>query len=239
MSALPVRLHIPMQPPPASNGAANAWLLRHHAELVSRATAVFAWLDSNSRDEAVAEVIAKAVASVNSASRRGRLHRLTPFWLVVYASRQHRQGRRFAGDNCRCVMSEAAKFKHGIRVASLDDDHGIESSRPRWLRESLADRDAENPFEVARRAIDFPAIFALEGVHPKAIATFEFLASTKSEGKLVDLAAELRVTGGRITQLKAELAEALARHDYVGPLGRRSSTKVASGDSTQVEAQRI
>lgn len=224
MSALPVRLHIPMQPPPASNGAANAWLLRHNAELASRATAVFSHLEPERRSEAVAEVIAKAVAWVNSAARRGRLHRLTPYWLVVYASRQYRQGRRFAGDNCRCVMSEAARIKHGVRVESLDDDHDTEGSRPRRLRESLKDRDAENPFEVARRAIDYPAIFALESVSDKAIATFEFLIQTKSEGRFVDLAMELRVTGGRITQLKAELAEALARHGYLPPLRPRRST---------------
>lgn len=240
MSALPNRFENPVQSGVSSTrGAANAWLLRHHHEIASRANAVFAHLDPDRREEATAEVTANAVAWAHSAARRGRLHRVTPYWFVVYASRQYRQGRRFTGSNCRCAMSEAAKIKHGIRVASLDDESDTGDFHPRRLRESLADRDAENPFDVARRAIDFAAIFALESVSAKAIATFEFLASTKSEGKQCDLAVELRVTGGRITQLKAELAEALARHDYVGPLGRRSSTKVASGDSTQVDAQRI
>ena len=46
---------------------------------------------------------------------------------------------------------------------------------------------------------------------------------------MIDLAMELKVSGGRITQLRRELGDALARHDYANPLGRRGGAVTAPG----------
>ena len=84
----------------------------------------------------------------------------------------------------------------------MDDEVTTRRGRKLVLRECLADRDAENPYEVVRRENDSPDIFDMESVNPKAVATFQYLADTKSEGKQCDLADELGVSEGRITQLK-------------------------------------
>ena len=60
-----------------------------------------------------------------------------------------------------------------------------------------------------------------EAVSDKARATLRFLAETHGSGKQADLAAELMVTPARITQLKGELADALAGDGYHSPQGRR------------------
>ena len=88
MSALPIRSapSLPMQL--AASGSANAWLVRHHNELVSRANAQFARLDPERREEMVAEVIARAFEWAVSAARRGRLDCVTPYWTVVFADRK-------------------------------------------------------------------------------------------------------------------------------------------------------
>ncbi len=201
---------------------ANAWLLTHRDELESRARANFSRLGSERRDEAIAEVMAVTLAAALSAVRRGRLHKLTPFWCVIFASRQWRQGRRFAGYSSTCVMSEAAMIKRGIKVTSLEAiDEGADDEAYISLDESLADRNAEDPFDVVRRNEDYPAIMDMEGVSPKARRTLTFLAENQGGSRQLDLAAELKVSPGRITQLKGELAAALAKYDYVGPLGPR------------------
>lgn len=203
--------------------AAHAWIVDNHQELHSRARAQFARFDPERRDEFIAETIALTFVWALSAARRNKLHRVTPYWAVRFAHRQLCSGRRFMGTSRGCVMSEARRYRHRTRVVSLDQDQSDDALSSNPLRESLADRDAENPFDVVRRSIDYPEIFEMEEVSPKAVATFEYLAATKSEGPQGELAAELRVSPARITQLKDELGEALALHGYAGPLGPRSS----------------
>ena len=198
---------------------ANSWIQQHHAELRSRARACFAYCEPGHREEAVAEILAASSAAAHSAARRGKLDRITPFWCVVFASRQFRTGRRFAGTSSVCVMSEATRLRRGVRVVSLDQDIDPIVDQDVKLREALAADDAEDPFDVVRREHDYPDILEAEGVSSKAWATFRFLVESRGAGKQADLAAELRVSPGRITQLKGELAEALERHDYVGPFG--------------------
>lgn len=224
MTALPVHF----DPTPSADIAskqANAWVAMHHDELVSRASAYFSRLPLVHREEAVAEVVARAVAWALSAARRGKLHRVTAYWVVIYAAQQLRSGRSFAGTSSRCVMSEAARVRRGIRIASLHDEIDNGKEKPLMLRDSLADHDAENPFDIVRRESDYPKIFEVEDLSPKALATFQFLADTKSEGRQCELADELGVTPARVTQLKDEIGTALSRHGYTAPLGRRPTSQ--------------
>ena len=197
---------------------ANSWIQRHHSELRSRARACFAYCEPGHREEAIAEILAASLAAAHSAARRGKLARITPYWLVIFATRQFRSGRRFAGTSSVCVMSEAARLRRDVRVVSLDQDVDPVVDHDLKLREALANDDAENPFDVVRREHDYPDILKSEAVSSKAWSTFRFLAETRGAGKQADLAAELRVSPGRITQLKGELAGALGRHDYMSPL---------------------
>lgn len=202
---------------------ANAWLTQHHEELCSRAGASFARLDPGRREEAVAEVIALVADSAHRAAERGTLARITAYHAVTYASRQVRCGRRATGTSSTDVLAEATQRKRDIRVLSLDAELDVQD--PSFcLRETLAGRDSEDPGEVVRRCHDYPFMLNQKSVSAKARATFRFLAETHGEGKQADLAMELRVTPGRIVQLKRELEQALAAHGYHGPLGQRPGT---------------
>lgn len=207
---------------PNPTSEANAWIITHLPELQSRAKANLSLLSREQQEEAVAEVIAMSVAWTRSAARRGRLDKVTAFWLVTFASRQWRQGRRFAGCTSSCVLSKGAKIKHGLKVTSLDStDEGSVTAPRSQLTESLEDRDTENPFDIVRRRSDYPWIMDREEVSSKAQRVFGYFTETMGAGKQTELAAELKVTPGRVTQLKRQLADALAKHDYHGPLVRR------------------
>ena len=206
---------------------ANRWLEENLAELTGRASACFARTDPDRREEAVAEITATSVAAAHSAARRGTLARLTANWCVIFGVRRFKSGRRFAGSSSRCVMSERTQALGRSKVESIHamvpGDAPYRAAIP--LAEALADRRAEDPYDIVRREYDYTIILGLERVSVKAKDTFCFLAETHGAGQQLELAATLRVSGGRISQLKQELAEALAKHDYHSPLGPRPSAR--------------
>jgi hypothetical protein len=228
--------------PDAFAPQADQWVLDHHDELVRRTRYHLRHLDAERRAEAAAEVVALALRWSRSAARRGRLGRLTPFNVALFACRQLRRGRRFAGMSLKDVMSEAAQKRHVFRVVSIDqtvgatDDAG--SSWPLMLGDALAGREGEDPFDAVRREHDYRAVLEMEAVGAKATRTLGYLAETNAQGKLCGLAAELGVTGGRVTQLKRELADAQGRHGYAGPLGPRPGGADTAADSGAAESSR-
>ena len=206
---------------------ANRWLADHHLDLVRLSRVVFGHLNREDRDEAVAETVAYTAKAAHAAAHRGTLHRITPSTCVHYARLHHQQGRRAAGTSTRCVMSEACRQKHGVRLVSLDHTPPHPSDRNADdidYHEALPDPRADQPIDAARRRLDFPVLLDRGGVSDKARATLRYLAETYGTGKQSDLAAELMVSPARITQLKRELADALATDGYHGPLGRRAAT---------------
>ena len=139
------------------------------------------------------------------------------------------QGRRNAGSSSRCPLSRECQQRHGIHTHSLDADASHSSdgdADPNFdFHEAIADPKADQPIDAVRRRLDLPRILEREAVRPKARATFRFLASTHGSGKQNELAGELMVSSARITQLKSELAHALATDGYHAPLGRRPARR--------------
>jgi len=218
-----IAMPMPMTDP--SNQQAREWFTAHHDELRSRAHCTFRHLGADRREEAEAEVLGTSYVWACRAAERGRLDHLTAYWCIAFAARQFRQGRRMAGYSSSCVMSEAARVRHGVVVRSLDeplDNSG--DGRELTRLGGLADLSEEDPAKVARRRHDFPAI--LKGVSDKAARTFKFLAESHGAGPQTELATALMVSPGRITQLKGELATAFAAEGYRGPLGRRAGAAV-------------
>jgi hypothetical protein len=83
------------------------------------------------------------------------------------------------------------------------------------LAETLADRHADQqPFEQARVNIDYPAIFRQERVSKKARQVFRMLSAVRGYGNGLEIAAALKISPGRVCQLKDELARALEKHGY-------------------------
>ena len=202
---------------------ANAWLAAHHDELRQRARVQFRRWRAERREEHIAEMMAMIVSAVHSAARRGTLARLSPSTCVYYSARQVRAGRCAAGYSSTDALSAAGALKRGNRHASLDQV--FESKRlsaGRW-RAALADRDSEDPSEAARRRHDYALVLGNGQVSAKAHRLFVHLAETHGAGQQIALTGELMVTPGRLSQLKREVATALAAHGYTGPLGRRPS----------------
>ena len=222
MTAMTTTISVPSD---QAADAANRWLTDHHDELASRARAVAPRKTLDAREEAVAEMLALIVLAVHSAAKRGRLDQLTAFWLVTFAGRQLTEGRRACGYSSRCAMADATRVKRGVHTLSLDRDFDADDPGSRGLSDVLTDRRADDPVEVVRRDHDYNCIFECEQVSEKGRRTFEYLAQTHGDGKQAQLAAELMVSPGRITQLKSEIAEALAAHGYHGPLGPRPAVR--------------
>ena len=120
------------------------------------------------------------------------------------------------------ALAEATKLKHGIQVIPLDQDIDLGSDKPVSLHEALADDDAEQPDEVVRRRHDLGLALSSDKVSSKARRVFVALAESAGKVKQKELAFDLGVTAGRLTQIKGELASTLSAFGYSGPLGRRS-----------------
>ena len=106
-------------------------------------------------------------------------------------------------------------------VASVEDWVATKAEVPHpgrtLLRKMPADpRTWNDPFEAAQVQHDYPAVPAAEGVSAKARAVFDELVRTHGSARGIDLAKQLRVSPGRICQLKGQLAAALGRRGY-GP----------------------
>jgi hypothetical protein len=86
-------------------------------------------------------------------------------------------------------------------------------------RRRLGSTSADPPDAVRRPVRNLPD--KESPMSPKARATLCFLAATHGSGKQNELATDLMVSPARITQMKAELACALATDGYHSPLGRR------------------
>jgi hypothetical protein len=219
MSRLPWRLSAFLQEvvmsAAISQSPAHAWFMENLPEIQSRSRACLSRLPRHQREEAMAEVVGSVFKASVHAERNGVLARITPFHAVVYAVKHYRQGRRMAGYSSTDVMSEATQIKGRCKVVSLSSVSETGDS-PLTLSETLADRRQDNnPFEQVRKNLDYPAILRKEKVSRKARKIFSLVAADRSLGQGERIATALRMSPGRVCQLKTQLAEALAKYDYV------------------------
>ena len=151
-----------------------------------------------------------------SAARRGVLAKINPYQAVVYATKHYRKGRRIGGYSSTDVSSEATRVKGRVHVVSLESP---DENDPRMsVAEMLADRHTDQrPLERVRVNFDYRAIFRREKVSKKAREVFRLMSATRGYGANAEIAAQLGVTPGRISQMKTELATALEKYGY-GPV---------------------
>ena len=210
---------------------AQVWFQQHLPEIASRCHAVFCRLPDVEREEAAADALAAIYEVIVRAQQRGRLGNLTPFWLVSFAARHYRSGRRFTGSSSTDVMSERARVLGRVRVVSLDrderpahrhshrpepDEHAIEAAVAGMNRE-------DEPFENVRRRHDYPWILREEKLGRKARQIFKAYGEDWTTGVGKRLASQLQISTGRVCQLKDRVGAALQRHGYGPPLTHRTS----------------
>ena len=202
-----------------NNGlTANAWFQAHWTELKDRCQTFFRYPPYDAREEASAETIAMGFQYAVRAERRGVLARLTHYTLVSYFGHNVRRGRKLCGSTREDV--HGYRDQHRIRVESLSqpiptpegDDYCTQPS----LADALCARSAgmNSPLENARRNLDYPYILEHESASRKVRRVLVFFYETRGTGLQKDLARELHVSQPRVTQLKHQLANCLAAHDY-------------------------
>ncbi len=183
--------------------------------------------DPDHREEWVAEAMALAFQIWCSAQRRNRA--FTTYSLARYACFMVKSGRRLAGsycaDACSATRTKTTSLDQPTRI--LDEDR----ERVALLSQVLADTREDSPFEHARRNLDYPAILDMEHVGLKARRVFGFLAETHGAGSQKELARALKLSPGRISQIKRNLSECLWRHGYEPPACIRKSAAPMSKPS--------
>ena len=215
----------------AGSTPAHRWFAQNLPEIQSRARACLARLHPAQREEALAEVMGAVFTTSVHAHRRGTLAKITPFHAVNFAAKHYRAGRRLAGTSSTDVMSEATQIQGRCQVVSLSSiaEHNAETGRPLPYSEVLADRRQDNnPLEKVRQNMDYPLILRQERMSRQARKVFRLLAEVRGRGANTVIAHELKVSPGRVSQIKDQLAEALARHDYRPASARRSRPRGAA-----------
>ena len=195
---------------PVSNQTAPAWhagFLRMLPAINRHAEQAFRRLNAEARADAVQEVMANTFISYAQLYQRGRAHLAFPSVLVRYAAAQFRRGRRVGTrDNCRDLLSPLAKIRRGVYVNALDR-HGSSLD----LHDAVVEGKNSTPADIAAFRIDFSAW--LKSLPPRERGITQMLAG----GETTNVTARhFRVSAGRISQVRRELA--LSWRRYQGEL---------------------
>lgn len=164
--------------------------IRRHACFAFRA------LRYEAKEEAVAETIANVFVAFSRLMEQGKETKIYASVLTRYAVAQIRSGRKVGKSlNSNCVLSDAARQKHGLHIDRLD----YSAKCGEWFEFIVEDRRTPVPDQAAFRC-DFPQWLNNLTCQKRQIA--EKLAVGNSTRKV---AQECKVSPGRISQIRREL----------------------------------
>jgi len=190
-------VRIASQPKPATPAWQEIFLrmmpaIRRHARIA------FRHLDGESRDECVQAVVCNCCCAVARLAELGKLDLCYPSVLARFGVAQVKDGRMTGGHlNCRDISSPYCQRKKGVRMEQLDKYDAQEDA---WQEIVIEDRHA-GPAEVVRVRVDFGDWLRSLPRRNRRIA--EFLALGH---RTTDAARKFKVSLGRVSQLRAELA---------------------------------
>lgn len=186
---------------PARRPSAAAWkaFLAMLPAIARHARIAFRNRRGDDRDDMIQEVIANAAVAFMRLVELGKADLAYPTVLARYGVAQALEGRR-VGNRLRIgdVLSAYCQKKKGVvveRLDKFDDDDGA------WQEIVVEDRTA-TPADIARVHIDFDAWLASLSRRNRRIA--ETLAVGNRTG---DVARKFKLSAGRVSQLRTELAE--------------------------------
>ena len=157
-------------------------------------------LRTEARDEALAEVVARAFCAWRRLLAQGRAEIARPTPLVKYAVRQVRAGRRIGGrQNSQDIMSPQACRIHGFSLERLDRREAQDGA---WMALLVEDRTA-GPAETAAARLDLTAWLRTLSKRNRSVAKALSVGETTSA-----VAKQFGLSQGRISQLR----EWLRRH---------------------------
>jgi RNA polymerase sigma factor (sigma-70 family) len=181
---------------------APAWhrvFLRMLPKILSYARTAFGHLRAEAREDLVQEVVANACVAFKALWDRGKQAVAFPTVLASYGIRQVRDHRKVGGKlNIKDVLSPYCQKHKGVKVERLDKFDEEENA---WQEVVVEDKTA-GPADIARTRIDFSDWLGSLKRRDRRVA--EFLAS----GETTTAAAKkFKVSAGRVSQLRRELAE--------------------------------
>lgn len=163
----------------------------------SYAQNAFGYMDAESREDAVEEVIANAAVAFVRLGQLGKAKQAFPTVLTHYAIAQFHGGRK-VGNRLRIgeVLSSYAQRKKGFVVERLDR---LDREADEWAEAIVEDHHTPVPDQVAFR-IDFPNWLMLLSNRNRRIAEALALGNSTSL-----VAKRFKLSPGRVSQLRGEL----------------------------------
>ena len=185
-----------------SKSATPAWhqgFLALLPQICHYARFAFRHLKFEAKQEAIQCVVASALAAYVRLLQRGKANVAYATPLAMYAIRQYRDGRRLGSRlNVRDISSAYAQKMKNLTLKRLDKFNSEENC---WEEVLIEDRTV-GPADLAASRIDFPAW--LRGLSCRDRRIAEFLAFGH---RTSDTARKFRLSEGRVSQLRRELAE--------------------------------
>jgi len=168
-------------------------------QIVRHAKIAFRNVHGQDRQDYIQETVANALVAFVALVRRGRMSIAYPSVLAKYAVAQIRDGRRVGNKlNIREMLSMYAQKHKGFHVERIDH---YEPQEQEWTQTVVEDRTA-GPADIARTRIDFGDWLDSLKCRDRRVA--KFLANGETTKAT---ARKFRVSQGRVSQLRRELAE--------------------------------
>ena len=181
-------------------------------QIVEHAKYAFRHLRGEARQDAIQEVIANALVAFVALVRRGKMAVAYPTVLARYAVAQIKDGRKVGNSlNCRDVLSPYCQRLKCLTVERLDRHEKDDDNA--WSEILIEDRHA-GPAETARVRMDFSDW--LDSLNRRDRRIAESLAEGN---RTSDVARKFKISAGRISQLRRELAENWSKFIGDEPLG--------------------
>ena len=174
--------------------------IKRHARIA------FEYLKPEERQECVQNVLCNTWEALLRLARRGKLDKAFPSILAKFAEKQTRDHRITGGHlDVKDVLSPYCQAKKSVKVERLDKYDRVNEcwyDPDECCHELLAESRNATPAELAASRIDFDAWLKSLPVRHRRIALFLSLGNRTSQA-----ARRFRVSAGRISQLRRELAE--------------------------------
>jgi DNA-binding NarL/FixJ family response regulator len=168
-------------------------------QILTHAKCAVSFLKPEARSEAVQEVAANACQAYARLVDLGKTDIAYPIALARYGVKQTRDHRKVGGHlNIKDVLRRYCQTRKGVIVEKLDKFDRAENA---WEEVLVEDKTA-GPSEIASTRIDFSDWLASLTRRDRRIAE-----SLAEGNRTADLARKFKISAGRISQLRRELAE--------------------------------
>jgi len=178
-------------------------------QIVNHARLAFRYLRPEARGEAVQEVVCNALKAFVRLVQLKKVSLAYPSVLARFGVRQVKDHRKVGGHlNINDVMSRYCQVNKGVTVVRIDQ---YDDTEDEWTQLVVEDKTA-GPFDIVRTKLDFDDWLHSLPCRHRRLAQYLSLGNRTS-----DAARKFKVSNGRVSQLRRELAESWRAFIGEGP----------------------